>query len=214
MKTILCYGDSNTWGYMPATGARFDENTRWTGVLQRLLGENCRVVENGLNSRQSAFDVPGKPHLNAMNDFYAALISQKPLDALVIMLGTNDLKLTDAKTSAEGVAKLVEMAQMVDTQYPSVTPVFKEDAKILVISPIEIDSEIADTHPEDELSKAVAESCRFPEAFENMCRRMGVDYLNAAQFASPSRTDGVHMDKTAHCNLARAVAQKLQDIGI
>ena len=107
MKRILCYGDSNTWGYTPITGVRYDEHTRWTGRLQDVLGEDYCVQEEGLNARTSAFDDPFKPYLNGKDMLEGILVSAKPLDVLVISLGTNDLKFTAAEGSRDGLARIL-----------------------------------------------------------------------------------------------------------
>ena len=51
MYRILCYGDSNTWGYIPLTEKRYPPEVRWTGRLQRLLGPDYQVLEDGLSGR-------------------------------------------------------------------------------------------------------------------------------------------------------------------
>ena len=96
MKHVLCYGDSNTWGFTPVTGKRYDEHTRWTGLLQDLLGDAWRVHEAGLNARTSIYDDPFKPYLNGRDMIRGILVSEKPLDVVVLSLGTNDLKFVDA----------------------------------------------------------------------------------------------------------------------
>lgn len=154
MKHILCYGDSNTWGFIPGTGERYDERTRWTGILASLLGEGWCIHEDGLNARTSVFDVPFKPFLNGLPTFPAALVAQKPLDAVVISLGTNDLKYTNAIRSAEGVREYVHLANAIDVRYPAGTPVFPRGVKILVISPIAIESDIETKRPDSDLAHA------------------------------------------------------------
>jgi len=98
-KTILCYGDSNTWGFaaelQPADKsylARYPEEVRWTGVLQALLGEGCRVVEEGLNARVSVWDDVTWPDRNGLKYLRPCLNTHAPIDLVVLMLGTNDLK--------------------------------------------------------------------------------------------------------------------------
>ena len=92
MRRILCFGDSNTWGYDPATGERFDEQTRWTGVLQAALGGDYTVIEEGLNGRTTVWDDPIEGHKNGHEYLVPCLETHRPLDLVVLMLGTNDLK--------------------------------------------------------------------------------------------------------------------------
>ena len=91
MKHILCYGDSNTHGYIPG-GGRYDDDTRYTGILAKLLGSDYRIIEEGLNSRTSSFDDPFEPYKNGMDCLVPCLDSHKPLDLTILMLGSNDMK--------------------------------------------------------------------------------------------------------------------------
>ena len=91
MKHILCYGDSNTHGYIPG-GGRYDDDTRYTGILAKLLGSDYRIIEEGLNSRTSSFDDPFEPYKNGMDCLIPCLDSHKPLDLTILMLGSNDMK--------------------------------------------------------------------------------------------------------------------------
>lgn len=103
MKHVLCFGDSNTWGFIPGTCKRYDEHTRWTGVLQDELGADWRIHENGQNGRTTVFPEPGKDFMTGLGALPYALDTLRPLDAIIIMLGTNDLKEHTAQTSVNGV---------------------------------------------------------------------------------------------------------------
>ena len=92
MKRVLCYGDSNTWGFIPATGERYPETVRWTGLLQTMLGANHQIVEEGLNGRTTVWEDPVRDFMNSAAYLGPCLLSQFPLDLIVFMLGTNDLK--------------------------------------------------------------------------------------------------------------------------
>ena len=106
-KSILCYGDSNTWGYIPDVGRRFPEDIRWTGILQNLLGSTYEVIENGLVGRTTVFDDPYGPCRNGLASLDCALLSSAPLDLVSLALGTNDLKFTDAFGSRRGAGRLL-----------------------------------------------------------------------------------------------------------
>lgn len=206
MKHILCFGDSNTWGFVPAAGIRYNEHTRWTGVLADTLGNDYRIHEDGLNARMSAFDSPFKPFLNGLPALQTALWSQKPLDALVISLGTNDLKHWDAARSAAGVGLLVSTALNMDRVYPSNTPVFPNGPAVLVISPIQVGAFLPQLDPDCDLAHAHEQSTRFPAQFAAMCNSWGVDMLDAQTLAEPSPLDGIHMTPEGHRALGLAVA--------
>ncbi|MBQ4416282.1 MAG: acylhydrolase, partial [Butyrivibrio sp.] len=91
-RRILCFGDSLTWGYDPVKQNRIDEDSRWTGVLQNLLGDGYRVIEEGQNGRTIATDDPAEGEKNGLRYVIPCIESHKPLDLMIVMLGTNDLK--------------------------------------------------------------------------------------------------------------------------
>ena len=138
MKEILCYGDSNTWGFTPTTGARYPYAVRWPGVLGALLGSGCRITENGVNGRTTVFNDPDFPCRNGKTGLGYALCAGKPFDLVILMLGTNDLKFTDAAGAARGAAELVALLQNANARFPGATAVFPRGAKILLVSPLHI----------------------------------------------------------------------------
>ena len=176
MKHVLCYGDSNTWGFEPVTGLRYDEHTRWTGRLNDILGSQWRIHEEGLNARTSVFDDPFKPFLNGRNMLSGILTSQKPLDAVVLSLGTNDLKFVDAWHAAQGVGQLIDLIRNHDTLYPSSVPVFEKMPIIIVISPIEVDAELEQREAYSTLKFAHAQSKLFAKEFSAVCAQRGVGW--------------------------------------
>ena len=93
MKTILCYGDSNTWGYNPETNNRFEYNERWANILGNLLGNEYNIIEEGLNGRTTVWDDPLRGGFRGGKTYLLpCLNSHKPLDLVILFLGTNDLK--------------------------------------------------------------------------------------------------------------------------
>src|SRR3954451_4104625 len=95
--SVLCYGDSNTWGYIPGKAQRFSWHQRWTGLLQQRLGESYRISEEGLNGRTTIWTDPLAEYRNGKHLNTPVLETHKPVDIVVLMLGLNDLK---AKFSA------------------------------------------------------------------------------------------------------------------
>ena len=130
-KHILCLGDSNTHGYCadPADcadgGARFNEEERWTCLLQRALGEDYLITEDGLSGRTTVFDDPAYEGMAALPYLYPFLKAHEPVDLLIVMLGTNDTKErlgADAHAIALGMKRLVRAAQAVDCWAPGARP--------------------------------------------------------------------------------------------
>src|SRR5262249_26502974 len=89
MKTVMCYGDSLTWGYNPSDGTRYPFDQRWPGVLQQELGVGVRVIEEALNGRTAATDSWLLPDRNGRTLLAPLLESHAPLDLVILMLGTN-----------------------------------------------------------------------------------------------------------------------------
>ena len=136
-KHILCFGDSNTWGYDAATGGRFDDDTRWTMQLSKRLGEKYYVIEEGLSGRTTCFEDPLNEGLSGLSVLAPILQSHAPLDLLVLMLGTNDCKQRFAATPVnikDALTRLVKKARQLD--------VWRSVPRILIVAPIIIDERL------------------------------------------------------------------------
>ena len=91
MKRILCFGDSNTYGYRPDTGERYPEDIRWTGILKNRLRERgIEIIEEGLVGRTTVFEDSLRMGRRGIDYLVPLLESHAPIDKLVLMLGTND----------------------------------------------------------------------------------------------------------------------------
>lgn len=208
MKNILCFGDSNTWGYTPGTAVRYAPDVRWTGVMQAALGKDYRVLEDGLNGRTTAYEDPWSPWRSGKVSLPYSLTAQKPLDLMILMLGTNDLKFTDAFGAAKGAETLITLAQMVQSRKES-SLAFPNGLKILLVSPILIDPCVA-KDPYGTLRGGADESRRFSEYFHHVAQAKGVPFFDAATVAKPSLVDGVHMEPESHRALGLALANEVR----
>ena len=211
-KQILCYGDSNTWGYIPGTGERQPEDKRWTGVCQKALGDEYRIIEDGLNGRMTVLDDPFSDYLNGKKCLGYTLVSQKPLDLAVLMLGTNDLKYTNAVGAATGADELTRMLLNANEIYRVSQPIFPKGAKVLLVAPPLIAEEIGDLRPDSTLAGAAADSRRFAELYEGIAKARGVYFLDAAPYTEPSLEDCVHITTESHTRLGLAIAEKIKEI--
>lgn len=210
MKRILCYGDSNTWGYQAITGARYPEEIRWPCVMQRLLGEEYHVYENGMNARTTAFDDPLYPYRNGLRQIIPALMVTEPLDAIVFMLGTNDTKHylgVNGYVIAEGMERLIQETQSYFISRGEEAP------QILVMSPIDILDDMEERGEGGEFDRESVQKVRdlrkwYPVAAKNN----GCWYMDAGAAASPGCEDGVHMNPDGHKALAEAAARKIREM--
>ncbi len=211
MKTILCYGDSNTWGRKPIAtmGAieRFDPDTRWTGVLGQQLGAGFQVIEEGLNSRTTVHDDPiDGAHKNGKSYLFPCLESHAPLDLVIIMLGTNDLKRQFSHSAfnvARGIKSLLETVAAVAPKNCGVKP------QTLVISPPPFArlSVLADMFEGGtETSRQLATQIR------PIAELSGSHFLDAGEIIKMSDIDGIHFDADQHQMLGAAVADRVRQI--
>lgn len=211
-KQILCYGDSNTWGFVPGTGMRQPEDVRWTGVCQRLLGDGYRIIENGLNGRTTVLDDRYNDYLNGKKSLGYALISQKPLDLVVLMLGSNDLKYVTALSAATGADELVRMLLNANGIYRTSQPIFPNGPKVLLVAPPLIAPEITTLFPDSSLAGGAEESKHFARRYANVAKNRGVHFLDSALYTEPSLKDCVHITAESHARLGEAIAQKIKEI--
>ena len=215
MKNILCFGDSNTWGYIPKAdrilpNTRYPFEVRWTGVAQKELGPEYRLIEEALNGRTTAFHDPVEPHRSGLACLDMILDSQSPLDLVIIFLGCNDTKehlATTAPIIAQGLRVIVE--QILSSSYgpDGAAP------KILIAPPIPIGEHIEDTWMITYFNNhSVEKAKQLPSLFEEVAQQYGVAYLNAALYGTPSREDGIHMYPDSHERLGKAFAQKIKEL--
>ena len=211
MRSILCYGDSNTWG--AATVARPDNryapNERWPGVLRAALGPEWLVIEEGLGGRTTVSDDPVEwnPDKNGARFLPVCLHSHKPLDVVAIMLGTNDLKARFGKTPwevAQGVGVLVDLVKMAGAGRNGGTP------EIIVMCPPIILDQLP-LHP-DLFAGAPAKSREIAARYRAVAAERGVRFFDAASVAVSSKVDGFHLDPEAHTAIGRAIAAEVGKI--
>jgi lysophospholipase L1-like esterase len=206
MKTILCYGDSNTWGYEPVTKERYSQVERWTGVLQRELGAEYYIVEEGLNGRTTVWDDPIEGYKNGKEQLIPCLTSHKPIDLVMIMLGTNDLKQRfslGAYDIAEGAGVLVDIVQKSDCGPQNRAP------KVLLMAPPPVAKL---TEYAEMFEGAEVKSRRFSEHYQRIAQEYGCEFLDTAQVIVSSDLDGIHFEGSEHQKLGRAVAARVREM--
>lgn len=205
MKTVLCYGDSNTWGSDPETGGRFPMEVRWPGVLRRALGEGCWVIEEGLGGRTTVRDDPIEgAHKNGRAYLRACLESHRPIDLVTIMLGTNDLKARFAASAsdiAQGAASLAEMALRSGCGPEGGAPT------VVLISPPAL-GELTDMA--EMFEGAQAKSRRFPGHYRRFAEQYGCGFLDASDIVASSDLDGIHLEAGEHRKLGEAFAEHVR----
>ena len=211
-KRILCFGDSNTWGWMPLKATRYPDDVRWTGVMAAELGEGYTVIEDGISGRLTATDDPYHPYFNGRTALPYSLLSSYPLDLVILFLGTNDIKYTEPYRAANGIEALISDVRNATVRFDSYSPMYEGEPKILVVLPTAIGPDIARVNPTSDLRWAYERSLELGPAIRKMADLYGVETLNAADFAAPSETDAVHFTAEGHHALGVAMARKVREM--
>lgn len=211
-KRVLCYGDSNTWGYVPVTGERYSRDVRWTGVLAKLLGEEYEILEEGLSGRTTVWEIPYAPCRSGLDGLGYCLLSQKPIDLVVMMLGTNDMNFTNAFGYYRGLGHVANQIINANIFYKDVSDVFSGEPKLLLVSPITLHPDIARIRPEIPVADKYAETCKFAAYTEQLARELNVPWVDAAAVAEASVKDAIHIEPEGHRAIAELLAGKIKEI--
>jgi lysophospholipase L1-like esterase len=206
MKVVLCYGDSNTWGWNPVIKDRFAGDERWPGVLQRELGPDYRIIEEGLNGRTTVWDDPIEGYKNGKQYLVPCLDTHHPLDWVIILLGTNDLKKRfslSAYDIAQGVGVLVNIVQKSQAGPAGSVP------RVLLMAPPPVArlTEFAEM-----FEGAEAKSRKFSQHYRRVAQEYGCDFFDTSDIIVSSDIDGIHLELSEHQTLGKAVAEFIMGV--
>lgn len=205
MKRLLCYGDSNTWGTIPGTwGGRYDENIRWTKRLAKILGGEFEVIEEGFRGRNIAQDDEKFPrgNRNGALFFSQCVLTHDPVDYLILMLGTNNLKLEfdyDAEKCARAIGKYY-----IEHLRENLAQDLIKVPQIILIAPCKIRDVVDKFKGAEEKSKYFNE-CYKTLAQKKNCYFVENDILEAGE-------DGLHLTAESHTRLAERLASLIKQI--
>ncbi len=211
---VLCYGDSNTWGFVPVAeppSTRYDAARRWPRVMAASLGDDIELIEEGLNGRTTDVADPTNPQiagagLDGLAYLPACLASHLPLDIVVIMLGTNDLKAMFARSAARialGAGRLVDVARNIAG---GVGAAYGSPDVLLVCPP-----PLGRLHVFAEMfSGGEAISRVLPPAYRAVAEATGAAFLDAGSVIATDGMDGVHLTADAQRLLGEAAAAAIR----
>lgn len=199
MKNILCFGDSNTWGYNPDTKERYPWGIRWTSKLQeKLEDKDINIIEQGLCGRTTVFEDISRPNRRGVDTLKNIFEEKADVDSVILMLGTNDCKTYYGNSEAE-IAHGVE--ECLDQVLRFVDP-----ENILLVSPIHLGEEVwKDEYDPEFNEQSVIVSKKLKEAYEAVAEERHVFFLAASEYANPSKSDQEHLDIAGHNQLADAI---------
>lgn len=203
MKQILCFGDSNTYGYIPGTGKRYTEKERWTGLLQQSLrNKEVEIIEEGVVGRTTVYEDAYRPGLKGSELLPSVLKNHAGIDTIILMLGTNDCK-TAYHASPEEIGKGIEhLLNQVKKYAPS--------TKILLVSPILLGERVWKQEYDPEFNQASVEVSKgLKKVYSSVAKKYGADFLAASDYAAPSEVDQEHLTVEGHRSLADALTRKL-----
>ena len=208
-KFVLCYGDSNTFGYNPeANGKRYQRDKCWPYILSDKLGQDFYVISEGLSGRTVTCDYTRKDGwMHGQAYLKSAILSQNPLDYVIIMLGTNDcanrinLSVENIQLGLEDCILTVRETSM-DTQ--GYIP------KIIIVVPLAFLSEYDGTIFVDEIKdEAFEKTHALSSAYKEIADKYECGFVDATTDIEVSRIDCVHMTLKGHEELASKIYEEI-----
>jgi lysophospholipase L1-like esterase len=204
MPVIVAFGDSNTWGYDPATGARLPRARRWASVMQRELGTDFEVIAEGLNGRTTVHNDPIEPFRSGAEALPPCLMSHMPVDLVILALGGNDLKKRFSLSAfdiAEGAAQLIFLARAYGVGPDGRRP------KVLLVAPPPL-AEL--TGYKEMFEGGTEKSLLLGARYREVAAREEVAFLDAGAVIQCSPLDGIHYEADQHERLGRATAEAVR----
>lgn len=210
MKNILCYGDSNTYGYNPAEGhgSRYSKNKRWTTILQQLLGNEYEVIAEGLNGRTTAYDRPGFSWKNGLTHLPAIMGSHKPIDYIIFMLGTNDCN-TEMKLSSIDIAHGMELLIRATIEYSKIQQMFVPEIILIAPAPISGNIEASPFYGEIDITSC-NKSVEIIEQYKSIADKYSCNFIDASD-VEVSKIDCEHLTENGHKMLAEMIYSTVFD---
>ena len=217
-KSVLCFGDSNTWGFIPG---RFNPKTlymerygigiRWPSVMGKILGEKYHVIEEGLNGRTTNIEYPDIEGRSGTSYIIPCLYSHSPLDIVILQLGVNDLKIIfnrGIRDIRDGIIEIIDLIQ--NSIYG---PNMQSAPQILLVAPPPLEHEgYKDADNILIFSGGMEKSLQFHRCFYDIAENKNCHYLNLAEHVRYSHLDGLHLDENGHKKTGEILSAQIKKI--
>lgn len=208
MKNILCFGDSNTWGYNPSTKERYTWGIRWTSIIQEMLGKDeVRIVEEGLCGRTTVYEDAVRPNRKGIETLRTIFHTKNDIHSVILMLGTNDCKKyynNSAIDISEGISQCLDIIlQHVASKH------------VLLVSPITLGENVWKEEFDPEFDReSVLVSKYLKNEYQKVAKEKKVHFLAASEYARPSEADQEHLDVVGHNQLANAIYERIHLVNL
>lgn len=201
MKRILCYGDSNTWGYRPGEGSRFSRNSRWPSIMPKYLKDDYIVIEEGLNGRTALNLYPGYDAANGIDFIVKTAESHVPVNIAIIFLGLNDIFAAPEEPLWKIAGAIEEIADIIIKANTSRG--FGSPEIIITGLP-----QLALSPDEAQFYELIINKIKgFPEILHQLSEKNGYHYIDIYSKIKTSYLDGTHLDESGHRKLAEITAE-------
>jgi lysophospholipase L1-like esterase len=189
LKTIVCFGDSNTWGHIPGSdGQRYPREVRWPARLATALADKAEVISEGLSGRNATIESPVAEGRNGLPYLVPCLRSHAPVDILVIFLGANDAYWLEPLLVASSIGRLIKAARAAEAGPDRGAP------EILVVCPPPFGGH------------------QLAPSYREVCESLGCELVDLDGIAPYSPIDGTHLDEAGHIAVAAAAEARIRQM--
>lgn len=206
MKKLLCYGDSNTYGFIPKTCGRYEKSERWSGILSELL-PYYEVIEEGMNNRTGFFKNPEGLKQSGGEYLPVYLQNHKDIDIFILSLGTNDAQIfynLNEQVIKKGLQDIINLIHKTNLR-----------TEIVIVPPVKImpyilNSSFSLMFDKDSIMRNHKTLSVFKQVAEENC----CEFFDINEIVTPSEADGLHYSKTSHKIIAENLAELVKNISV
>ena len=205
MKKILCFGDSNIYGFNPLNGSRYAKKERWSGILQELAKDKFNVIEAGCNNRTAFSPNPAGKMMTGIEILPELLTSD--LDIVILAIGINDLQLSYNTSLDDYKRGLPKLINIVKDKSPA--------SEILLVAPSKITPNILNSFFANLFDKtSIEKSSQLGEIYKQIAFNNNCKFLNLDDLVKPSSVDGLHYEIQEHNKIAQSIYKIVEEINL